>query len=169
MPLCSNCKVIKKTDCFEISKKTKKQYKCCNGCRAYLNNPKAKEYRKLYHQKKSVEKRIRKLEKFIQENPDRATKMYKCSNCSEYKKYSQFGLGQRDIRSKCKDCREKRKPYFEKYFTKKQKLGAYKGQYLIRKAKELQKWKSMKEHDNAQDADNTDPFLNTENLLKYMK
>ena len=51
MPLCSNCKVIKETDSFGISKKTKRQYKCCNNCRVYLNNPKAKEYRKLKYQK----------------------------------------------------------------------------------------------------------------------
>ncbi|RIB08397.1 hypothetical protein C2G38_2211773 [Gigaspora rosea] len=54
---------------------------------------------------------------------------------------------------------------------KKRKIGAYKGQYPIRKAKkfQIQKWKSMKEHDNARDADNTDPSLNTEDLLKPMK
>ncbi|RIB23384.1 hypothetical protein C2G38_2032783 [Gigaspora rosea] len=173
MPLCSNCKVIKETDSFGISKKTKRQYKCCNNCRVYLNNPKAKEYRKLKYQKKSIEKRIQKLEKFIQENPDHATKTYKCTNCREYKKYSQFGLGQRGIRTKCADCRNKRKPYFEKHFKKKRESGAYKGQYLIRKAKELQnqKWKSksMKERDNVQYADNTDLSLNIKDLPKPTK
>ncbi|RIB28143.1 hypothetical protein C2G38_2158682, partial [Gigaspora rosea] len=135
-----------------------KQYQSCNKCRLLLNTPKAKEHRRLYLQKKSIERKIQKLEKFIKENPDHATKTYKCANCKEYKKYSQFGLGQRGIRTKCADCRNKRKPYFETYFKKKRKIGAYKGQYLIRKAKKLQvqKWKSMKEHGNVQDVDNTD-------------
>ncbi|RIB21046.1 hypothetical protein C2G38_2301626 [Gigaspora rosea] len=166
MPRCTNCAIHKETNNFDINKRTKKQYKCCNKCRLRLNTPRAKEQRKLYHQKKATEKRIKKLEKFIQENPDHATKIYQYTNCKEYKKYSQFGLGQRGIRTKCADYRNKRKPYFETYFKKKRKIGAYKGQYLIRKAKKLQtqKWKLMKEHNNVQDTDNIDLSSNSKDL-----
>ncbi|RIB27730.1 hypothetical protein C2G38_2159791 [Gigaspora rosea] len=57
--------------------KGKVQPVCYNRCKLYLNNPKAKEYRRLYHQRKSTKKKIQKLEKFIQENPDHSKKTYK--------------------------------------------------------------------------------------------
>ncbi|RIB30583.1 hypothetical protein C2G38_2152383 [Gigaspora rosea] len=108
MPICGNCKVYKETDNFDINKKTKKQYKSYNKCRLRLNTPKAKEHRRLYLQKKSIEKKIQKLEKLIKENPDHTTKTYKCANCKEYKKYSQFELEQRGIYTK-NDARNRRK------------------------------------------------------------
>ncbi|RIB26188.1 hypothetical protein C2G38_2163926 [Gigaspora rosea] len=56
-----------------IKEKSKRIYQKCHFVaivKERLNTPKAKKHRKLYHQKKSIERRIQKLEKFLQENPD---------------------------------------------------------------------------------------------------